>query len=51
VKVAGITDYLDVSDTDAKALEDQSAYLEERDLLSWEQASVAWYHMVIFNRI
>jgi DNA polymerase-3 subunit gamma/tau len=33
VKVAGITDYLDVSDTDAKALEDQSAYLEERDLL------------------
>ncbi len=33
VKVAGITDYLDVSDTDAKALEEQTAYLEERDLL------------------
>ncbi len=33
VKIAGITDYLDVSDTDAKALEEQAAYFEERDLL------------------
>ena len=33
VKVAGITDYLDVSDTDAQALEEQAAYFEERDLL------------------
>ena len=33
VKVAGITTYLDVSDTDAKALEEQAAYLDERDLL------------------
>ncbi len=33
VKVAGITDYLDVSDADAAALEEQSTYLEERDLL------------------
>jgi len=33
VKVAGISDYLDVSDADAKALEEQAAYLEERDLL------------------
>jgi DNA polymerase-3 subunit gamma/tau len=33
VKVAGITDYLDVSDSDAKALKEQIAYLEERDLL------------------
>ncbi len=33
VKVAGITDYLDVSDTDAKALQEQASYLEERDLL------------------
>ncbi|NQV40831.1 MAG: DNA polymerase III subunit gamma/tau [Candidatus Marinimicrobia bacterium] len=33
VKVAGITDYLDVSDTDAKALEEQTKYFEERDLL------------------
>jgi DNA polymerase-3 subunit gamma/tau len=33
VKVAGITDYLDVSDTDAQALAEQSTYFEERDLL------------------
>ncbi len=33
VKVAGITDYLDVSDTDAKALEEQATSFEERDLL------------------
>ncbi len=33
VKVAGITDYLDVSDADSKALQEQSGYLEERDLL------------------
>ncbi len=33
VKIAGITDYLDVSDTDAQALEEQTAYYEERDLL------------------
>ena len=33
VKVAGITTYLDVSDTDAKALAEQAEYLEERDLL------------------
>ena len=33
VKVAGITDYLDVSDSDAAALMEQAAYLEERDLL------------------
>ena len=33
VKVAGITGYLDVSDMDAKALEEQAGYFEERDLL------------------
>ena len=33
VKIAGITDYLDVSDTTAQALEEQAAYFEERDLL------------------
>ena len=33
VKVAGITDYLDVSDADAKALEEQATYFEERDFL------------------
>ncbi len=33
VKVAGIVDFLDVSDTDAKALEEQAGYFEERDLL------------------
>lgn len=33
VKVAGITGYLDVSDTDAKALQEQAGYIEERDLL------------------
>ncbi len=33
VKVAGITDFLDVSDTDAKAFKEQATYFEERDLL------------------
>ncbi len=33
VKVAGITDFLDVSDADAKAYEEQSHYFDERDLL------------------
>ncbi len=33
VKVAGITEFLDVSDADAKALEEQCGYFEERDLL------------------
>ena len=33
VKVAGITTFLDVSDTDANALVEQAAYFEERDLL------------------
>ncbi len=33
VKVAGITTFLDVSDTDAKALLEQSTYFDERDLL------------------
>ncbi|MCF7822946.1 MAG: DNA polymerase III subunit gamma/tau [Candidatus Marinimicrobia bacterium] len=33
VKVAGITDFLDVSDNDAKAYAEQVEYFEERDLL------------------
>ncbi len=33
VKVAGITAFLDVSDSDAQAYEDQTKYFEERDLL------------------
>ncbi|MCF7825336.1 MAG: DNA polymerase III subunit gamma/tau [Candidatus Marinimicrobia bacterium] len=33
VKVAGITSYLDVSDADGKALDEQASYFEERDLL------------------
>lgn len=33
VKVAGVTDFLDVSDKDLKAFEEQVKYFEERDLL------------------
>ena len=33
IKVAGRTDFLDVSDADAEALNEQAGYFEERDLL------------------
>ena len=33
IKIAGRTDFLDVSDADAKALKEQAGYFEERDLL------------------
>lgn len=33
VKVAGVTDFLDVSDKDAQAFQEQVQYFEERDLL------------------
>lgn len=33
VKVAGITEFLDVSDTDGQAFEEQATYFEERDLI------------------